>query len=72
MDRLTVEEEHLNVIFNEITNIISDRVLNITLIIKFRAFYYYNAILPLKIASAKLIIKAVLETINVIYKDKRE
>ena len=72
MDRLIAEEEHLGVTFDETTNINSDRVLNITLTTKFGAFYYHNAILPPETASAELIIKAVLETIDVVYKGKRE
>ena len=72
VDALIAEEEHLGVTFDETTNIISDRVLNVTLTTKFGAFYYHNAILPPETASAELIIEAVLETVDVVCKGKRE
>lgn len=72
VDQLLAKEESFGVVFNETSNVLNDRVLNITLTINQGAFYYYNAILPPETASAELIIKVVMDTLDIVSKGKRE
>ena len=45
IDVVINKKKILNIVFDEITNIVSNRVLNISIIISCNVFYYYNLIL---------------------------
>lgn len=72
VDAIIDEEEALGVVFDETTNVISDRVLNISITTSRGAFYYHNLILPPETASSSLLTNLVVESLDTVSRGKRE
>ena len=72
VDTVIDEEEMLGVTFDESSNVINDRVLNIAITTGRGAFYYHNVILPPETANSELLTDIVVKSLDLISKGKRE